>query len=748
MPSKRGLRTRIATFATVLFFVAAIITGGFIYQRQQQVENKLLENLTWAAYQFDRAVRKLHLVMVDDRLFSLAELELQFELLFSRMQLFTQGDIGRAIADSPELASLFNSVRATIQALDPQISAVVAGERALSAPRRDRLLEQITTMQALTSELLIKTNAEVAGKRAGERQDLLRLYGVVLVLLVLLMIAGSILVSMLIRAGQRHQEKSRELEEQARLLDETAHRAEQASRAKSEFVAVMSHEIRTPLNGVVGVADLLREEAPSARGQQLVNTLDDSVLSLQAVINDVIDYTKYESGKLDLDLRPFALDAFVEELNRRYQLQSEQGQIRFNVTLGEAVPRWLEGDTARLRQVLMNLLNNAFKFTTEGTVSLEVALTEPGDVRFLVRDTGCGIPEARREILFKPFSQVDSSIARRYGGSGLGLAICERLVIAMGGQIRFESHEGRGSVFWVDLPLRRVSQDAVERHSGQPSAAADSATPALPSCRILVVEDHPTNRELAQAMLERLGQTVSVAENGQAGLQQLAQGNFDLVLMDMQMPVLDGLQTTQRWRQLEGSGDRRLPIIAMTANAMPEDKQRCVDAGMDEVLYKPYTRADLYRMLARFLAPRDATPHAASPAPPPPDAVAETATQQPHAPLLDAAALDSLEAALGKETLRGLFQRFSARLSERHAHMTDRLAHDDRAELGAAAHALKGAAASMGCTGLAELAAWLEQHAGDAQRADLQAQLHRLDELMAATRQALVQYNYLDAAPD
>ena len=755
MPRKRGLRTRIATFATILFFLAAMVTGGFIYQRQQQLENKLLENLVWASYQFDRAVREFHLVLVDETLFSLQELELQFELLFSRMQLFTRGDIGRATDQSLELSQIFEDVRGIIEGLDQEVGAIVSGERKLTPEYREHLLEEIDDIQSLTSRLLVDTNAGVASMRASERQDLLRLYGVVLALITLLMMAGSVLVTSLIRAGQRHEAKSRQLEKQARLLDETANRAEEASRAKSEFMAVMSHEIRTPLNGVVGVTDLLGDEPMSAQGQQLLDSLGDSVLGLQAVINDVIDYTKYESGVLDLDLQPFEVNAFITQLSRSYQLQSEKRDITFNVIIEDEVPPWLQGDTNRLRQLLMNLLNNAFKFTSEGAISLKVQQTEEGNVRFLVRDTGCGIPEERRQALFKPFSQVDSSISRRYGGSGLGLAICKRLVTAMKGSIDFESRVGLGSLFWFDLPLESLSREEASQLTGTPLALTGRTAPSLPHGRILVVEDHPTNRELAQAMLERLGQTVSVAENGQSALEQLARESFDLVLMDMQMPVLDGLQTTRRWRQQETSNAPRLPIVAMTANAMPADKQRCREAGMDDVLCKPFTREDLYRTLRQVLTHADGEVDGPSPGQPtsfsgaPPTSVVDSTAAGPksHAasPLLDADTLAALEASLGHDTLCGLVERFIERLDERHTRMVQALDHGDRHDLAEAAHALKGAAVSMGCTGLAGVAAELECQAPELDIPRLQDLVEHLSGLRSSTRAALVQRGYLDS---
>ncbi|WP_254277123.1 ATP-binding protein [Halomonas sp. 3H] len=760
MPSISSLRYRVATFAAILLFLSALITGGAIYHRQQQVEHKMLENLTWAAYQFDREVRELRLALHGASVSHPDDVLLRYEILVSRTGLFQQGEIRRAMQET----TLTEPLQAAIQSvhdLDALLAQIEGGERLLDPQTRRELDERLVALQGITSALLIDTNAHVASLRNAERNELLSLYGVVLALIVLLMVSGSVLVVSLIREGREHGRKTRMLEHQARELDETARQAEQASRAKSEFMAVMSHEIRTPLNGVVGVADLLADEPLPAGGQRLLDSLNDSVLSLQAVINDVIDYTKYESGGLDLDPQPFGVHPFITQLTRAYQLQSEARGIAFHVIVDDEVPDCLEGDANRLRQVLMNLLNNAFKFTSEGAISLKVQLTEAGEVRFLVRDTGCGIPDERRQALFKPFSQVDSSISRRYGGSGLGLAICERLVTAMGGHIDFESHVGLGSLFWFDLPLTGASREAVERHAGLVDAETGRPATPLPRGRILVVEDHPTNRELAKAMLERLGQTVNLAENGQAALERLARESFDLVLMDMQMPVLDGLETTRRWRRQESPNDPRLPIVAMTANAMPEDQRRCREAGMDDVLCKPFTRGDLYRTLRPLLIPHEAEAghlradaSAFGPESPPAREVAlpmdgdatragVVDTLDTAEPLLDAATLTSLEASLGQETLSGLVERFIERLEERHSRMAESLDREDRDELGEAAHALKGAAASMGCSGLADAAAVLERQALEIDMPGLKARVEQLDRLAKITETALAEGGYL-----
>ena len=733
MPATSRLRYRIATLAAIMLFLSALVTGGAIYHRQQQVEQRLLENLVWATYQFDREVRESRMALFQAGVGDVEELLLRHEILVSRAALFQRGQLHQALLDTRLVDAARNAVEAAL-ALDPLMLSLEEDERLLDRETRQALDAELAALQALTSTLLVDTNAHVSALRNRERNDLLSLYGVVLGLIVLLMASGSVLVMLLIREGREHAVKTRQLEQRTRELDATARLAEKASQAKSEFMAVMSHEIRTPLNGVVGVADLLADEPLPGRSRELLSSLNDSVLSLQAVIDDVIDYTRYESGGLELDAHPFELRPFIDQLARSYRLEAERRGIAFEVRVAPEAPPALEGDTARLRQILMNLLNNAFKFTAEGAISLRVEQTTEGGVRFLVRDTGCGIPEESREALFKPFSQVDSSISRRYGGSGLGLAICARLVASMGGRIDMESHAGLGSLFWFEVPLAEVAPELAQRHPGPTSEGL--SLPDLVPRRILVVEDQATNRDLARAMLERLGQRVKVAENGQEALERLTSEPFDLVLMDMQMPVLDGLATTRRWREREAPSGRRLPIVAMTANVMPEDRARCLAAGMDDVLGKPFTRQDLYRLLQGSLP--GMTELATVPLPP------ETHDTESSA-LLDLGTLVSLEEGLDGPTLRELITGFLDRLGERQQRLVEALGRGDLETLAETAHALKGAAASMGCQGLARTAADLERRAmlGEEEASSLEPLVALIAQQGHESREALAQLGYL-----
>ncbi|NIC04576.1 ATP-binding protein [Billgrantia bachuensis] len=745
MKGSPALRYRIAAFAAVLLFCSALLTAKIIYDRQQQIEHKMLEDLTWSAYQFDREVSEMRLALSGWQEAGLDTVLLRYEILFSRADLFSRGELKHTLMQQPLGMPLEEAIR-VVRQIDPLMSALESGQRALDRDVQQSLARQLLGLQELTSRLLLDINAHVARMRTQERDNLWYLYKVLLVLIVLLVLAGLVLVVSLIEEGKANRKRRDLLEVQAHDLDAAVRQAEHASQAKSEFMAVMSHEIRTPLSGVVGVAELLAFEPLTPRGTQLLGTLNDSLVTLQAVINDVIDYTKYDAGSLDIDSQPFHLEGFVAQLSRHYRLVSEGRGIGFVVSVDDTLPTWLLGDTTRIGQVLMNLLNNAFKFTSAGEVRLTVCEFGGNTLCLSVEDTGCGIPEQSQAQIFKPFTQADSTIARRYGGSGLGLAICERLVKAMQGHIDFESTSGVGSRFRVHLPLSVPAPEEVS--SAQSGRVGMASSTVQPRGRILVVEDQPANRELARAMLEHLGQTVHVAADGRAGLEEMSRHAFDLVLMDMQMPTLDGLETTRRWRRQEPAGQRALPIVALTANAMPSARQRCLEAGMDDVLCKPYTRQDLQRILRQWLMPRpseDAVPGSdASPAHGnTPDETWYAYDGSTADRLLSRDTLAALREVLDAEALRILVQRFTLRLVDDRETLQHCLRQEDRQGLRESAHSLKGAAASLGCRELAQAAAELESAADLEDLRVLEEAVARLIQLGHATRAAFAMLGYL-----
>lgn len=379
-------------------------------------------------------------------------------------------------------------------------------------------------------------------------------------------------------------------------------RAEDASRSKSDFLASMSHELRTPLNVMLGMAQLLSDGKLDSEERKFVGTIQRSGNVLLSLIEDILDLSKVEEGQMRLETVPFNLRDLVAEVADSFHATAAGKGLTFHFKLLDGTPRHVIGDPGRIRQVIVNLVSNAIKFTDSGSVILQVE-TSPGSPAkspqfvFKVIDTGIGIKDDQHERMFQKFSQADSGSSRRYGGTGLGLAICKRLVELMGGTVGFESTFGKGSTFWfkVRLPLSSVAIEGDGRGNPQLDGH-DDGTP-LPSMRILAVEDNPDSQMFIQLLLRSMGQEVQTASSGIEAVSKLKKEEFDLVFMDVQMPEQDGYETTKQIRELDGQV-REIPIVALTANAMNGDAQKCFAAGMNDYLSKP-VRKDALRVVLR-----------------------------------------------------------------------------------------------------------------------------------------------------
>jgi signal transduction histidine kinase/ActR/RegA family two-component response regulator len=403
---------------------------------------------------------------------------------------------------------------------------------------------------------------------------------------------------------QEQVETRQAMERQTQQLAVEKEAAELASAAKGEFLANVSHEIRTPMNAIIGMADLALHSGLPEPQRAYVQRVRSSADLLLGILNDILDFSKIEAGKLDIDTVDFDLDDVVRSVSEIVGVRAREQSLILSSEVDPEVPERLRGDPLRLQQVLLNLMGNAVKFTARGRVALKVELTERSAegvrLRFTVQDTGLGMTADQMSRLFQPFTQADASTSRRFGGTGLGLAISRQLVERMGGRIDVASEPGQGSTFWVELPLGVVAQAPV---SAQPVAtvtrlmslpgAADH--PELAGVRVLLVEDNEVNQELAIALLERVGIQVTLASNGVQALACLQNGEFDCVLMDCQMPEMDGYTATRLMRQQPGLS--RLPVIAMTANAMAGERQKVLDAGMNDHVPKPVPVGELYRKL-------------------------------------------------------------------------------------------------------------------------------------------------------
>jgi TMAO reductase system sensor TorS len=508
--------------------------------------------------------------------------------------------------------------------------------------------------------------------------------------------------------------------------------AERASSAKSEFLARMSHEIRTPMNGVMGMSELLQATELSARQRRLAQTITRSAEGLLEIINDILDFSKIEAGKLELETIEFALREIIEETIEILGVRARAKGLDLKCTIESSVPAAVLGDPVRLRQVLVNLAGNAIKFTESGEVTVRVRSVDGASrLRFEVADTGIGISEEAQSQIFSAFSQADSFTTRKYGGTGLGLAICRQLVGLMGGQIGVHSTLNRGSTFWFEVGLEPAADPGATFVSASAGWSPDLARGEDArgeeargnGALVLLVEDNPVNREVAVGMLENLGYRTESAGNGMLALEAVSEATYAAVLMDCQMPVMDGLTATAEIRRREArTGGPRLAIIALTANAMEGNRERCLAAGMDDFLSKPFTQLELGTILKKW-APTSARAR-------PEETAAATRSSPPPAgtapPLIDAGVLRDIAAVGRPALLSSLIDLYMQHSPSLVGAIEEAARHRDATEFGEAIHTLKSSTANLGGARLTALLKECEAMVSEGKVEEAVLRVHRI----------------------
>ncbi len=716
---------------TGLLLLATLLAAAFVQVRQYALLNLTIQQqddyLVLSLYQLETEYLRLRERWrqdLDTAATDPAALQLRYDIFLSRVTLLRTERASRLLRQVPNAQQVLRQIDTFASRADLYLSGEPRGP--LSRQASHALLDELVTLADPIHQLLLDASHQVAAQ-VTERREQVRQHNVVGLALTGFLSAMVLVFALIaLRQMRKLEQRRHSLEVLADQLRDARTEAEAASTAKSEFLADMSHELRTPLHGLMGMLSLLKDAPDDAQAPRWLQTADDSATHLLRLLDDILDLSKLESGTLLLQPLDVDLRALVQDVKLLMQGHAADKGLALELRFEGPLPEHVQLDPTRTRQVLYNLLNNAIKFSDAGSVVLCCRQRTGPDgepqLEFDVIDSGIGMDQATVARLFQRFTRADDPLARRQGGTGLGLAISRNLARLMDGEIVVRSAPGAGSVFSFRCPLVAAA-----------SAASRVQAPAQASprtLRVLVAEDHPVNRLYIAALLERLGHQGIFATNGLEAVQALRQQDVDLVLMDVHMPVMDGVAASEAIRAMEPPASQ-VRIVALTADVFADTRERCLRAGINEVITKPVSLPDLTALLARHFGNAEAsaaTEAAAAPATPPDEAAPR------EAPLLDAGALRHVTDLMGPDRAPALYAGFFEQAGDAARRMREAMRDADVEEVRRAAHAMKGAALNLGLPALAEAAAGLNNEAATLGPAPLALAVQRYEELVAATR--------------
>jgi len=716
--------------ASGVVLIVSLLAAFFVQTRQQALLNQAVQgqddylvlNLSQLETEYLR-LRERWREAAADPTAAREQLQLRYDIFVSRIGLLQTDRAQRVLSESPEYGTALRALRDFVDRCDLYLGQ--SAQAPFSSASLKALLADIEALDAPVHQMLLASNHRVAQQMTTRSAAVAQHNSVGIALTVFLSAMVGLFGYLALRRMRQLDDSRRALEAMANHLNDARDQALRASQAKSEFLTNMSHAIRTPFHGMLGMLSLLRESRLDARQQELLRTAIDSADALLGLLNDIVDLSKLEAGTLTLDVHDVELEPLLREVERVTRAGAAAKVLELTVDIDPALPRRVRLDGARLRQVLTNLTANAVRFTQRGSVALACRVTPalagagPG-LLVTVSDTGVGMSADTVLRLFERSHLPERGPARdpMRQGTGLGLEVAHRLVRLMEGDITVDSTLGQGSVFRVALPLRALPESA----DLQPRLAASAPAASARARHVLVAEDNAVNRLFLAALLDRMGHSAHFVENGLEALQAVQEHRFDIVLMDVHMPVMDGIAATEAIRQLDARA-ASLPIVALTADAYADTRTRCLSAGMDDVLVKPLGLPELDALFQRRFGSASR----------PDDAHAGQGIGAGMA-LLDPQVLARLIELMPRAEAARLYDALLTQAGDATERMRRALRDADTDELRRVSHGLKGAALNLGLHALAEAAGRLSASAASTSASQLALALQRFDETLVATR--------------